>query len=246
MAKFVLHNVRLFAAGADLTTYTNQVEMTAEAEEQDATSFTPTGQVWKESLAGLRTTTVTGSGQWDAGDLSKPDDTSFANLGGIVPVTVCPATAADGALAWMSGYLRQSFALGGGIGDVAPWSGSWSGNWPLARGVVLHSPAARTATGTGTGVQIVGGVPANGFLVGTLHVMSASGTTPSITVTVQSDDTNAFGSPTTRLSFNAQTTAGGQVFRVAGPITDTWFRVNYTISGTTPSLLFMTAVGVAT
>jgi hypothetical protein len=54
-----------------------------------------------------------------------------------------------------------------------------------------------------------------------------------------------FGSPTTRLTFNSQTAIGGQVFRIAGPITDTFYRANWTIAGTTPSLLFMSAIGVS-
>jgi hypothetical protein len=32
---------------------------------------------------------------------------------------------------------------------------------------------------------------------------------------------------------------------VSGPITDDWFRVSYTISGTTPSFLFAVTAGIA-
>lgn len=246
MAKFVLQNVRLFAGGADLTTYNNKAELTTEVEEKDATAFAPSGPVWHESLGGIRSTTLSGSGQWDAGStpVLLPDDASFAQIGAVQGVTVCPATAADGALAYLSGFLRQNYNLGGSIGDVAPWTGNWQGNWPLARGLILSGPTARTSTGTGTISQIVGGVPAGKFLIATLHVFSVSGTTPSVTATVQSAATVGFGSPTTRISFNAATAAGGQVFRLAGPITDEYFRLNYTISGTTPSLLFASAVGV--
>ncbi|HET6262350.1 MAG TPA: hypothetical protein VFG99_08950, partial [Chloroflexia bacterium] len=88
-------------------------------------------------------------------------------------------------------------------------------------------------------------VAAGQWLVGTLHVMSVSGTGPSLTATIQSDDAVGMPSPTARLSFNAQTAIGGQVFRLAGPITDTFYRVSYTIAGTTPSLLFMSAAGVS-
>jgi hypothetical protein len=245
MAKFVLHNVRMFAGGADLTTVSTKAELTAEAEEKDTTAFSASGQSWKESLAGIRSTSISASGQWEAGDAANVDDNSFASLGAVGPVTVCPATAADGSLAWLTGYLRQDYTLGGAVGDVAPWSGDFQGNWPLARGLVVHAPAARTATGTSSIQQIVGGVPTGKFLVATLHVLSVSGTTPSVTGVIQSATTVGFGSPTTRISFSAATAIGGQVFRLAGPLTDEYYRLSYTISGTTPSLLFMSAVGVA-
>lgn len=248
VAKFTLANVRLFAGGADLTTYSNKVELSAEVEEKDVTAFAPTGGVWHESLGGISSTSISGAGQWDAqttpatGPLL-PDDGSFAFVGGIQAVTVCPATAADGAVAWVGGFLRQNYVLGGAVGDVAPWSGMWQGNWPLGRGVVLAAPTVRTTTGTGTIIGPLPALAATDFLLGTLHVMSVAGTTPSVTATVQSAAAVGFASPTTRLTFNAATGIGGQVFRVQGPITDTYWRLNYTITGTTPSLLFMSAIG---
>lgn len=244
MAKFVLKNVRMFAAGADLTTRSNRVEIGMEAESKDATSFAPSGDVWHEELSGIRSSTITGAGQWEAGDASMVDDSAFGTLGSAIPVTVAPATAADGALAYMTAANRQAYQLGGALGDVTPWSGTWKGSWPVGRGAILHTPTVRTVTGTGSVFQLPA-VAAGQYLVGTLHVMSVSGTTPSLTVTIQSAALVGFGSPTTRLTFNAQTAIGGQVFRIAGPITDTFYRVSYTISGTTPSLLFMSAAGVS-
>lgn len=248
MSKFVLQNVRLFAGGADLTTNNNKAELSAEVEEKDATSFAPTGGTWHESLGGIASTSISGSGQWDsqftAGSPLLPDDASFAFVGAVQAVTVCPSTATDGSVCYCGGFLRQNYVLGGSVGDVAPWSGMWQGNWPLGRGQVLASPTVRTATGTGT---IIGPLPvlaAGHALIGTLHVMSVAGTTPSVTATIQSAAAVGFASPTTRVTFNAATAIGGQVFRVLGPITDTYWRLNYTISGTTPSLLFMSGLGI--
>lgn len=250
MAKFTLQNVRLFTGAADLTTVNNRVDFNMEAESKDTTAFTATGNTWHEELSGIRTTTVDGAGQWEAGlgglvDISRIDDSSWAGLGSVGPLTACPATAADGSLAYLTAFNRQSYALGGAVGDVAPWTGKWVGAWPLARGLVIASPTARTSTGTGTIVQLPTAVAANQYLIATLHVMSLSGTTPSVTATVQSAAAIGFASPTTRLTFAAASALGGQVIRVAGPITDQFYRLNYTISGTTPSLLFMSAVGIA-
>jgi hypothetical protein len=245
MAKFVLKNVRLFASGVDYTTRSNRVEVNMEAESKDTTAFVPTGDVWHEEMSGIKSTSVTGAGQWEAGlDLSFLDNSGHAELGNVGPLTICPATAADGALAYLTAFNRTGYSHGGAVGDVIPWSGNWAGSWPMARGVVLHPPTARTATGAGSILQLPA-VAAGQFLVATLHVQGVSGTTPSLTGTIQSAATVGFASPTTRITFNAQTAIGGQVFRLAGPITDTFYRFNYTISGTTPNLLIMAAAGVS-
>jgi hypothetical protein len=244
MSKFTLQNVRTFSAGADLTTRSNRAEIGMEAESKDATAFAPSGQVWHEELSGIKTVTVNAAGQWEAGDASMVDDSAFANLGSVSPLTLCPQTAADGALAYMTAFNRTSYSLGGSVGDVIPWSGKWVGTWGLGRGVVMGTPTPRTATGNSSVFQLPA-VLAGQFLVGTLHVMSLSGTTPAVTLTIQSSAVVGMTSPTTRLTFNSQSAIGGQVFRIGGPITDTFYRATWTISGTTPSLLFMSALGVS-
>lgn len=252
MAKFTLTNVRLFAGGADLTTYSNKAEISVEVEEKDATAFSATGGTWKESLGGIHTSTISGSGQWDAATPSStgillPDDASFAFVGTQQAVTVCPATAADGAVAYLGGFLRQNYQLGGAVGDIAPWNGQWQGNGPIGRGFVTASPIARTTTGTGSVVNIIGGVPAGGSLVATLHVMSLAGTaTPTVSGVIQSSTVVGMSSPTTRLTFTGMSATGGQVQRLTTPtaITDAYYRLSYTITGTTPSIVFASAIGV--
>jgi hypothetical protein len=247
MSKFTLSNVRLFTAGADLTTVNNKVELSPEVDQKDSTAFTPTGDVWQEVLGGIRSSKLSAAGQWEADDLvlGKVDDTAWAALGSVGACTVCPATASVSSLAWLSGYLETNYVLGGSVGDVAPWTFNATGNWPLVRGVVAHDPGtARTTTGTGTSIQI-GAVPTGKSLYAALHVLSVAGTTPSLTVAIQSDNATGFPSPVTSLTFNAATSKGGQILRAAGPITDDWVRVSWTISGTTPSFLFLVSVGIA-
>lgn len=248
MAKFVMHNTRIFAGAADLTSVSNKVELASEVEEKEVTAFNPVeGQpAWKEVIAGLASTKISAEGQWEALDATKVDNESWAGLGSLGAWTICPTAASAGNLAYLTNALRGSYEVGGTPGDVAPWKAEASGTWPLVRGLSLHSPGtARTATGSATAVQHVA-VPAGKQLYAALHVLSVAGTgTPSLTVTVESDDAAGFTSPATRLSFTAATAVGSQILRAAGPITDTYYRVSYTISGTTPSFLFMVSVGVA-
>lgn len=244
MGKTVLTDVRLFAVAADLSGHSNKVELAAEVEDKDATNYRSGG--WKEVLGGLASAEIEGEGQWEAGDPGLVDDASWVQLGGRGPWTVCPTDATVGALAYFTNALRSEYTQGESVGEIAPWSGTAKSSWPLVRGQIAHPPGtARTATGTGTALEI-GPVPAGKRLYAALHVLSAAGTTPSVTVSVESDDGSGFASATTRLSFTAATAAAGEILRTDGTaITDTWWRLAWTITGTSPSFLFAAALGIA-
>ncbi|WP_073915804.1 hypothetical protein [Streptomyces sp. CB02009] len=239
----VLTNVRAFAIGADLTGSSSKVELSGEVEEKDVTTYGTSG--WKGVIGGLGAAEIAGEGFWEAGDPGLVDDASWAQLGGVGPWTICPDTAAVGSLAYLTRALRSNYQLGGAVGDVAPWTGSAKSCWPLVRGQIGHPPGtARTATGSGT-VLNLGAIPAGKRLYAALHVLSVAGTTPSLTVSVESDDAVGMATPTTRLSFDAATAAGGQALRTdASAITDTHYRVAWSVSGTTPSFMFAVSLGI--
>ncbi|MEU5769798.1 hypothetical protein ABZ782_28175 [Streptomyces asoensis] len=244
MSKTVLTNVRCFAAGVDLTGNSNKIELSSEIEDKDSTNYASGG--WKEVLGGLGSAELAGEGQWEAGDPSKVDDGSWAHLGSVIPWSASANNAAAvGDLAYFMAALRSDYKLFDAVGEVAPWSGTAKSSWPLVRGQFAHPPGtARTATGTGTGLNL-GAVTAGKRMFAALHVLSAAGVTPSITARVESSVDNTFAAPTTRATFTAATAAGGQILRTDGTaITDTWWRIAWTISGTTPSFLFTAALGI--
>ncbi|WFF07254.1 hypothetical protein O7622_01235 [Micromonospora sp. WMMD1076] len=246
----ILKNVRIFNGGADLTSASNKVEVGGEAEERDVTTFgsydAATDRIWKEVIAGTKTGKASASGFWQAGDPGMVDDASWSSLGGVGAWTVCPRGAAVGDVAYVTQAMRGSYQLGGTQGEIAPWSAGWSGSYPIVRGLIAHPPGtARTATGVGTAVQHLA-VPAGGELIAALHVLSVAGTaTPTITVKIQSDDAAGFSSPTDLITFTAATARGGEAKRLAGPVTDTYYRASWTITGTTPSFLFVVSLGVS-
>lgn len=244
MAKFVLTNVRLFTGGADLTGNSNKVEISTEVEDKDATNYGSNG--WKEVLGGLSSAEFSGEGQWEAADPGKVDDNAWTELGGVGAWTVGVHGAAVGDLAYFTKALRSTYKLGDEVGEIAPWESEAKSSWPLVRGQIGHPPGtARTATGTGTGLNL-GAVASGDRLYASLHVLSVAGTTPSITARVESDDTSGFASPTTQLTFTAATAQSGETLRTAGTdITDTWYRLAWTITGTSPSFMFTAALGIA-
>lgn len=244
MAKSVLLNVRCFAVGVDLTSVSNKIELSAEVEEKPTTNYGSDG--YTEVVGGLASAEIAGEGQWEAGDETKVDDGSWAQFGGVGPWSISANnSAAVGGLAYLTRAMRADYTLLAEVGEVAPWTSTAKGSWPLVRGQFAHPPGTvRTTTGSGTGLNL-GAVTAGKRLYAALHVLSVAGTTPSITASVESSADNTFAAPTTRLAFDAASEVGGQILRTDGSaITDTWWRLAWAISGTTPSFLFAAALGI--
>lgn len=244
MSKFILTDVRYFAGGVDLTGASNKVEIATEVEAKDATTYGSGG--WKESLGGLASSEWKAGGFWEAGDDSKVDDATWNRLGGVGAHTaVISGGGAVGDVAYFTQAMTGGYTLLGNVGEIAPWQANAQGSYPTVRGLVAHPPGtARTANGTGT-AQELGAVASGQYIYASLHVLSLSGTgTPTITARVESDDASGFASATTRATFDAATAAGGQVIRAAGAIADTWWRIAWTVSGTSPSFLFAAALGI--
>jgi hypothetical protein len=125
-------------------------------------------------------------------------------------------------------------------------SGS-SSTGPVVRGTLLHpSNVSRTSTSTGTGRQL-GAVVAGKSMYAALHVISASGTNPTLAVILQSDDNAGFTTATSRITFSTATASANraQLSSVAGAITDDYWRISYTIGGTsTPTFAFAVTAGI--
>ncbi len=243
MANLVLTDVLVLVNGADLTGNSNKLEVATSVEELDATDFYSGG--WREQVGGLASHEWTLEGYWEAGDTSKPDDRLWTDLG----TTACWTAAmqqATGSVAYLGNVYNGSHKIGGEVGTIAPLEARGLGNGRVVRGQLLHPAAtARTTTGTTTGVQL-GALTASQAMFGALHVVSTSGTGPSLIVKLQSASTQG-GSYTDRITFTTATTSRtSQLSSVAGAVTDTWWRVSYTIAGTSPSYLFAVAAGIST
>lgn len=238
----VLTDARIYYDAADLTGYSNKIEMAAKGANLDKTTFASQG--WKENACGV----FEGNGSIDsffqAGDLSMPDDAYWASFGNnTVALTAAPTSGAVGTLAYLTRALNTDYTPGGKHGELLMSSVNFATSWPVIRGQIMHPQGtARTASGSGTGIQF-GAVSANQAFYINLH---ATGVTDgSMTVVLQSDTTNAFSAPNTRATFSAVTGLGGQQIRVPGAITDTWWRVTWTITGgTTHSFLFAVSAGI--
>jgi hypothetical protein len=245
LTPLVLMDCRIYLQTADLTGFSNKAELHPTAAEEDKTTFASAG--WKERVGGVNDLSGVLDGFWQAGDLTMPDDTFWANLGGQnVALTIVPTGGYFAAVTYLSRVDVTDVKYTGTHGKILPWAATVKGNWPLARGYVYHPQGtARTTSGTGTSLQ-PGGVLASQRMYVCYHAMSVSGTSPSMTVSVQSSVDNTWAAPTTRLTFNPSTGLDAQTGSVMGPVTDQWWRVAWTISGTSPSFMFAASMGIAT
>jgi len=173
------------------------------------------------------------------------DEIEWDLFGATAPLSALPAGSTYGSMGYAGSALSLVYdPAAATFGELAMANLSGRGVGVAVRGHCLHPPAtARTSSSNGTATEI-GAVTAAQRMYASLHVTTVSGTdTPTLTVKVQSSTTEG-GSYTDRITFTNATAIGGQWSNVAGAVTDTWWRVTWTISGTNPSFEFAVLAGI--
>lgn len=242
MAFQVLTNCKAYLDGYDLTGHSNKVELNYSAESLDNTVFSATN---KTRQAGLKNVELSLEGFWEAG-AGLIDTLAAANIGAVGKIiTLSPDGGDQGDLFFSFKNMMGEFGFGAQVGELLPfnYNGAGSDAQGLIRGTVLEN-AAKTATANGTGRQL-GAVLEGQYVYAVMHILAVSGTNPTLDMVIQSDDNSGFTSASDRITF-AQAAAIGSQWgtRVAGAITDDYWRASWTIGGTDdPS--FTVFVGVA-
>lgn len=242
MAVATHQNCRLYVGAYDLSGDANEIAVANPADVRTATVFTHTAP---NNVIGLYNPTVTGGGFVQFGTTSVDTALKTGSLGlANVPVTVSPEAGAAGDVAVFLPALTADYAIAGKVGDVLPFRFSAAAQGvPAVAGRIFVAAGAKTTTGVSTILQL-GAVAATQKVYASLHVLAASGTTPTLNVTVKSAAAVGFASPTTRITFTQKTTTIADFQSAAGPITDQYWRVDYTVGGTGPSFSFVVAVGI--
>ena len=239
MAVFALTNAYAFAAGYDFTTDSNQLALNVDVAQLDKTTF---GDTWTEFAGGLRSSAFSMGGFFQSAADQAPDPQAFNGLGVADRVFTFGPDNTEGQTAYLWQAMKSQYTLGGQVGDLAPFTlqAGGSNGVGVVHGSLAKARGTVSATGAlGTGLNL-GAVSASQYLYATFHVFSAATT---ITVQVQSDDNSGFTSPTTRGTIGPLTTTGGTwMTRVAGSITDTWWRFN--VSAITGSFIVAGSIGI--
>lgn len=235
----VLVNASVWADTVNLTGALNGVALEALRELLDETTFADTS---RKRAPGLVTGRLQLEGLALASTLDEVPPDSIGRSGGrIISVASSPT---EGAVAYTMQADAAQFTEGGAIGELHTYSLSAEVNGPLVRGVVL----ARRNTGASNDFSSainVGAVAAGQHLYAALHVLSGTGGNPLTTIAVQSDAADTFGSPTAQITFAQSSDEDAQwATPVAGPITDTWYRIGWTHGGSTTDIDVVVVIGI--
>jgi hypothetical protein len=234
MPSFAANNITTWFSGYDMTGDLNSTTLALSYDALDATAFQPGTNTTpaRVRIAGLEDTQLDEQGHWQAG-AGQVDPTAFTALGGVSQVVSVSHNGLEPESAYFFRARQFNYELGGQVGEIMPFSltaqaarGTGLASVGAVRGIILKAKGNVSATGaTGTASEI-GAVGASQYLYAGLHVFSA-GTT--ISGVIESDADNTFASATTQITFSGVTAAGGYWgTRVAGAITDTWYRLRIT------------------
>lgn len=230
MGEYIVDQAFAYLGGHDFTVDANQWDGGSSFEVLDKTVFrNNNGARWFRG--GLFSTTLSIGGFADLDEYGNDIELWNAHVGKTIKVVTGGNIETEGEPAIFTRSLVSTFNPGGGgpIGQLAPLTMSAVGSdrYGLIRGLLFAAAQTVTTTGAkGTALQL-GAVDADQRLFSTLHLLGEPGT--SITVVLESDSDNTFASATTRGTFGPLTAAGGNwLTPVAGPITDTWWRFRVT------------------
>jgi hypothetical protein len=244
MAVHYWKDMSILVGSLELAGNAKNVTLATEVQALDTTALSSTG--WTTCIAGLKSGTVNMEFMQDVATAGV-DDTLWPLLGVADTVKSICTNSADGSPAYLLKTIPLSYTpVQGAVGELAMGAISGqSSTGPVVRGALIHpSNVSRTSSSTGTGQQL-GAVIAGKSIYAALHVISASGTLPTLAVILQSDDNAGFTTPTTRITFTTATGKTSQMSSLAGAITDDYWRISYTVGGTGgPAFSFAVTAGI--
>lgn len=239
MTAHILRDVECWFAQYRLRGQMNSCALQDAVDISEATVF---GDAAKRRIAQLYNPSCGMEGYYDPTATDKPahDNLGVAN----VPLSVAPLGATVGNRAYLMRVINGEISFGGAVGDVLPFSLSAEGSdgGRLIRGYVGHA-ATRTTTANGVAINL-GALTSTQKLYAALHVLDAS-ISDTLDVVIASDNAEAFSSGTTRGAFTQASAASSQWLTIDGPITDDWWRVQWTIGGVGPSFNFVVTFGIS-
>lgn len=243
MAASVLTNSQILVGSFDATTFTGSFQDSAQIEMREGTTYGNGGYVIKYPGKASYTNAISGNADYASGGIAANFTPSLLGSQQLVSIQPTGGTAAGDPSIFTRALINNIAAPGGVDGEMAEFAMAFSSDNQKVYGQVAAPLAARTATANGSVLTMTGPTASQKVYAG-LHITSVSGTTPSVTVKIQSATLVGFGSPTDRITFTAANAAGWQFANLAGAITDGFWRAVFTISGTTPSFTCAVVLGV--
>lgn len=244
MAKFVFRDICIYYQGRDLSGELSSLNLEYGAETPDSTTLRDTA---RRRLPGLLSVSSTHNGWWDndpLGNTAAEYDlelfNSVAANPGLISASINAGVEGEVSYTWQA--LTAEYSPGATVGEVFAFTFNTTGDSRLVRGTVMRN-ATDTTTTDSTATQ-VGAALATDTIYSSVHVVAASGTSPTLDLVLESDDAVGMATPVTRITHTQFTTIGAEQLTLVGPVTDDFWRYEITITGTTPSFTMYLAMGI--
>lgn len=240
----IVQNRKLWVDAYDLSGHLQGMSFEASADLQDDTVF---GDVARSNVPGLVDFSLQHEGVWLAG--TGAPDAVFDTEKGLADVlaTLTPVDGTLGAIAYFMRTTQGVYTPGGAVGELLRFSVSLSasGGIGAVRGTLMEN-STKSSSGSSAAKRQLGAVSSSQRLFAGLHVLAVTGSSPTLDVTIRSDADSSGGGETTRITFPQMNAIGSRwATPVAGPITDTWWDVAWTVGGTGgPSFQIVVVVGI--
>ncbi|MFP3908099.1 MAG: hypothetical protein ACLFWR_13805 [Acidimicrobiales bacterium] len=241
MSTLILKNP-LFAVGdLDVSGDLSEGQLEYSADEVEDTRFG--ANTHQFAVDTIKTVTGSLSGRFRAGE-GRADDRLFNSFHAAEEIFSATPTRSSGVgdTAFLMKAVNLSYSPAGSVGERYDFEAGLSARGDLVRGKLLHD-ATVTADDEGPAVQL-GTVGSDERLYAALHVVAADGSSPTLDVTVESDDAQGFSSPVSRITFDQATGRTSQWKTLDGAVADDWFRIAVTVGGTDPSFTVIVTLGI--
>lgn len=226
----VLIDVDIILGGYDLSPWATEIALDVGGEKLEATNFRSGRD--RKFLAGAK-----GAGFAMGVNISSDADgthsepVGFARLGEEDVLSIMSPGSVEGRRSYTLTEGMSQFTQGADFGALGAGDISGSADGVVYFGNVLGQGTKSAGSANGTAFQL-GAVPAGSSLYSWLHVTGLTGTSPTLDVTIESDDAEGFPSAVTKVTFTQATATGVVVGTpVAGLLADEWFRYTYTVGG---------------
>ena len=236
MATYVQTNVGLYWGGYSLASSFNAIALNLGNSPQDDTVY---GDTTVSSAAGLSSVQLEAEGFWESATDSVLQSGLAINVADTV-LSVTPVDQAAGSPSLFSKVTASTYnpISTGTVGSMLAFSLSAEGRGEKSvSGEILVIPATYTSSSETATNASIGAVSATQSVYSALHVTAATGT---LNVYVESAPSNWSGE-STRITHTAFGAVGAEMLSTAGAITDAYWRVKWTLSG---SFDFIVSLGI--
>ena len=235
MAHYVLKDAGLYFGAYDISGDSNAMNLNYTAAELDDTCFGDTGKV---TIAGMKKAALTHDGIMDVENSDYPLFGKVSQSDTLV--IAVPKDNSTGEAAYFFQAQKTGYTIGASVGELQKFSATATGSdgCALINGTILHRGQI-TGASNSSGIEL-GAVSASQYVYGGLSVYADDGST--LVVKIQSCDTE-LGTYTDRVTFTSTDTITSEWSTpLAGAETDTWWRAQWTFTGTSFDMIVVMGI----